>query len=161
MSNVTLSKQEIISLYNQSTNEGKRALENKLGKEYFDFDPVKNIHSLLDACQYTGADSDTAQPFKSPVNDDQRCINAFAALIQINRAFNKNQKAQWGPGTPYKYYPWFEMPTPSGSALSVGVTVGGRTSTRVPARLTVLNQDHVKTLYERFTELYKDLMIDK
>lgn len=158
---IKLSKEEAVKLFAQASPAGQQFLKDKFGADTFTYDPVEQIKSLEDACTVTGADEHTAVPFENPANDDQRCINAFAALIQINRAFNQNKKKQWGDNINPKWYAWWKMPAPSGSGLSFGGAVFGISHTRVPARLTLLKKDHVKILADRFPGYYEDLMTEK
>ena len=161
MSTQTLTLQDAKQIFPHLNETGKKILIEKLGEYAFVFNPVKDVNSLEEACAFTGADRHTAVPYETPANDDQECINAFAALIQINRAFNQNQKKVWGSDTDPKYYPWWKMPTSSGVGLSFGDAVDVISFTGVPARLTLLNHSHVETIAKRFPQLFEKLMVEK
>lgn len=161
MSTQTLTLQDAKKIFPHLDEAGKKILIDKLGEEALAFDPVEEIVSLEVACTHTGADRHTAVPYETPANDDQECINAFAALIQINRAFNQNKKKLWGSNTPPKYYPWWNMPTPSGVGLSFYGAAFDYSRTVVPARLTLLNRSHVEVVAKRFPQLFEKLMVEK
>lgn len=159
MSQQTLSLQDAKKLLPHLNETGKKIIFEKLGEDAFDFDPVRDINSLEDACAYNGSDIKNVIPWANPINADQRCVNAFAAFIEIYRAFNESKVPIWGPGTPYKYFPWVNMPVPSGVGLSFCVPGYDYSNSFVPARLTLLNQKHVKIIFDRFHQLMKDLFV--
>lgn len=159
MSQKTFTKENAVILYSLSNEKGKKILEEIYGAETFEFDPVKEINSLEDACRYNGSDIENVIPWKNPINADQRCVNAFAFFIEIYRAFNKGETPIWGTGTKRKYSAWMNMPDPSGVGLSLNDAVNGYSDSDVPARLTAFNPDHVKIIVERFPEKMADLMI--
>jgi len=155
-----LTQSDIISLHTKGNAETKSFLEEKYGKEIFS-NPFGSINSLEDACKMNGTDLADAIPFPNPKNDKQRCINAFAAKIEIVQAANGGKIPDWKNDNQRKYRPWYWMNGSSGSGLSLLGVGYGPSDTYVASRLHFLTREHAEKFYEKFPQIEEDLMTQK
>lgn len=156
---INLAKAKV--LYPSAEGELRKMLEDTFGKDNLTIpNPIDKVHSLKDACELIGAEESDYLPFPNPKNSDQKCINAFAFMIAVAKAFNQGKKKDWKDSDQYKWFPWWRMNGSSGSGLSFDGADCGYSGARVASRLMVLDQEHVKIMAERFFKQYEDLMTE-
>jgi len=160
MQTIKLSDANAKLMYPTALPEIQKMLEDSFGRDFFSTKVEDKIKSFEDCCTENGVDPDDIIPFKEPKNGDEKCINAFAKLIQINRAFNQGKKKNWKNPGQYKYYPWWKMDGSSGSGLSFDGYAYGRSHTSVASRLLLLDSSHVEHLVNLFPDIYEDYMTE-
>lgn len=160
MDTVQLSRQDLLSIYNAGNDEVKKLLEDKCGSENFQLKIEDRIQNVYAACVENGTTWAEELPFKEPKNQEQRCVNAFASMIQIVKAFNQGKTKDWKNSNQYKYYPWWRMDGASGSGLSfIGPIYCGSSAT-IASRLCLLEESHVEIVAKRFQPIYQLLMTE-
>lgn len=161
MQSIQLNTKEAQRLYRGADATGKQLLEEKFGAKSFQVkDITELIQSVEDACEYNGTTLEEITPFKKPVNDQQKSVNAYAQLCEVIKAHNEGGKKDWRNSSQYKHYPWFRMDGKSGSGLSFHVAHFGCSHTSVASRLCLLNEEHVPIVAKRFLSLYEDYMTE-
>jgi hypothetical protein len=155
MSKLTLTKQEAINLFRDSNEKGQKLLVDKFGLETFNKN-WKDIKSFEDACEDQGVEPETIIPFKSPVNADQKSINAHAKLIVICRAINENKEPNWDDSNEAKYYPYFDMR--SGVGFSFSLSDVWYTRTGVGSRLSFRTREKAEYAANQFLDIYKEFI---
>ena len=160
METFKLEKSDLLKIYNESSEAGKKYLEEKIGSNNFKLRLEDRLDSFEACCVENGVDPDDVIPFANPKNGDEKCINAFAKLIQIDRAYNQRKKKDWKNSNQPKYYPWWWMDGRSGSGLSLYVVVNVRSYTFVASRLCVLSREHAEHIAKTFPDIYEDYMTE-
>src|SRR6478736_5769926 len=78
-----------------------------------------DIKTFEDACKALNLDSTTIIPdFSLFPESDKEAMIAHAKLVIIAKAINGDWLPDWNDWDQYKYYPWFEMGSPSGGGFS-------------------------------------------
>jgi uncharacterized repeat protein (TIGR04076 family) len=160
MEAVQFDRSEIAKLYNQGNDAVKNFLEEKFGKENLFHQVSDETEAVEDACKENGTSWDQERPFSEPKNPEQKCINAFAALIQIVKASRKGGKIDWRNSNQYKWIPWWWMNKESGSGLSFGAAAFGHSNTGVASRLYSLDEATAKSIAINFPGLWEDFMTE-
>ena len=95
------------------------------------------IKAFEDACKVLNLDANTVIPDFSlfPV-EEQEAMKAHAKLIIINKAINGDWVPDWNNSNEYKYYPWFEMGSPSGGGFSYDDYDSWNTNSNVSSHLS-------------------------
>ena len=115
-----------------------------------------DIKTFEDACQVLNLDSTTVIPdFSLFPEPDQQAMIAHAKLIIIAKAINGDWVPDWNNWDQYKYYPWFEMGSPSGGGFSFNGCAYWSTYSYVGSRLCFQNRDMAKYAGKQFEDLYK------
>lgn len=161
MNNFELTQSEILSIYKETSDSGKKILDDKFGKDKFSSKIEDRIWSLKDACLANGTPIEDAIPYPTPKNEKQRCVNAFSAKIEFVQAFNESVIPDWKNSMQYKYTNWYYLNGCSGFGLSFFVVHCADSHTRVASRLYFLKESHSKLFYERFPEIEQQLMTQK
>lgn len=160
MDTIQLSREDLLSLYNAGNAEVKKMLEDKCGSDNLKLKIEDRINSVEDACKENGTTWEEELPFKDPKNDEQKCVNAFASLIQITKAYNQGKKKDWKNSRQYKYLAWWNMNGASGSGLSFDDTDYDYSSASVASRLHLLEESHVEILSKKFPGVWEDYMTE-
>lgn len=161
METIQLTAKEASRLYKGADANGKQLLEEKFGTKAFQVkDITELIQTVKDACEYNGTVLEEITPFKNPVTDQQKSVNAYAQLCEVIKAFNEGGKKDWRNSSQYKHYAWFRMDGKSGSGLSFSGTDFDYSFSIVSSRLCLLNEEHVPIVAKRFLSLYEDYMTE-
>lgn len=111
---------EILQMYNSGNDKIKSLLIEKFGKDFFEPKIPDRVKSFEDACKEKGIIPESILPYSSPANDMQEGLNAYAKMFLIAEVLNDGWEPDWNNSSEYKYYPWFDMRTSSGSRFSFG-----------------------------------------
>ncbi|KFC59836.1 hypothetical protein [Flavobacterium gilvum] len=84
---------------------------------------------------------------------------AHAKLVIIAKAINGDWVPNWNDWDQYKYYPWFEMGSPSGGGFSFADYVGWGAHSGVGSRLCFETRDQAKYAGKQFEDLYKTYFV--
>ncbi len=104
---ITLENHELIKLYENSNDEGKKLLTEKYGKEILTSDDWMKIWDNF--CKENNfVSSDILPSFSGPKTPQQESTNAHAMLQEIVPIENKGWVADWAKGK-YKYWPVWNM----------------------------------------------------
>lgn len=110
METIELNQQELISLYNNANDSGKKLLENKYGKETF----VKpNIMDRVKTAEQAFAIKGISIASIIQPNDaiDEVAYKVLKVIVEI---LNEGWVPDWKNNNQYKYYPWFDVSSGSG-----------------------------------------------
>ena len=121
-----------------------------------DFTEIKTFE---DACKVVNLDPNTVIPdFSQFPQADQEAMIAHAKLVIIAKALNGDWTPDWNDWQQYKYFPWFEMGSPSGGGFSddydrwcAGSSVG--------SRLCFQTREMAKYAGKQFEDLYKTYFV--
>ena len=118
------------------------------------------IKTFEDACKVLNLDSEKVIPDFSlfPV-EEQEPMKAHAKLIIIAKAINGDWVPDWTDGNWNKYYPWFEMGSPSGGGFSYGGYGSWDTDSDVGSRLCFESREKAIYAGQTFEDLYKTYFV--
>jgi hypothetical protein len=110
MSNKTikLDLQVAKRLYKVDNSELKSLLEKSFEKKELSSDIKDRINNFSDVLSEIGKTEDEIIPWKSPINKNQRSLNANARIQAITEAYNEGEVLDFTNKTQPKYYLWFE-----------------------------------------------------
>jgi hypothetical protein len=98
------------------------------------------IKTFEDACKAINVEPTIIPDFSLFPESDRQAMIDHAKLVIIAKAINGDWVPDWKDWNQYKYYPWFEMGSPSGGGFSYFVCVSGGTRVRLSARAFALNR---------------------
>jgi hypothetical protein len=114
------------------------------------------IKTFEDACKVLNLDAKKVIPdFSLFPAEEQEAMKAHAKLIIIAKAINGDWTPDWTNSNETKYYPWFEMGSPSGGGFSYHVCVNWDTRSVVGSRLCFENREKAEYVGKQFQGLYK------
>jgi hypothetical protein len=125
----------------------------------------RNIKTFETACEAEGVDPISALPYPMPDGHDQEAINAFAQLIIIHRAINRDESGQaflpkWNNHNEKKFVSWFYMDA-EGKAKGFGFlnafNVG--TFTRVGSHQVFRTRKRARHAATYFLPIYRAFMM--
>jgi hypothetical protein len=118
------------------------------------------IKTFEDACKVLNLDAAKVIPDFSlfPV-EEQEPMKAHAKLIIIAKAINGDWIPDWKNWDQYKYYPWFNMGSPSGGGFSYRGYDFWRTYSYVGSRLCFETREKAIYAGQTFEELYKTYFV--
>jgi hypothetical protein len=115
-----------------------------------------DIKTFEDACKVLNLDSTTIIPdFSLFPESDKEAMIAHAKLIIIAKAINGDWVPDWNNWNQYKYYPWFNMGSPSGGGFSCDDYGTWGTGSGVGSRLCFETREIAKYVGKQFEDLYK------
>lgn len=119
-----------------------------------------DIKTFEDACKVLNLDSTIIIPDFSlfPEADRQAMID-HAKLVIIVKAINGDWVPDWKDWNQYKYYPWFDMGSPSGGGFSYGDYVSWYTYSYVGSRLCFETRGKAKYAGKQFEDLYNSYFV--
>ena len=128
------------------------------------FTKKEDIKSFEDACAYL--DNHALIPNMDSIPEKYRkAIFAHYKLCVIAEAINKieNEGESWTPDwsnhSEYKYYPWFDMGSPSGVGFSFGVGAYWSSDSDCGSRLCFISRSAAMYAGEQFEEIYKEYFV--
>jgi hypothetical protein len=115
-----------------------------------------DIKTFEDACKVLNLDSTTIIPdFSLFPKSDKEAMKAHAKLVIIAKAINGDWVPDWNNWDQYKYYPWFEMGSPSGGGFSYDDYADWGAYSAVGSRLCFETREIAKYVGKQFEDLYK------
>jgi hypothetical protein len=119
-----------------------------------------DIKTFEDACKVLNLDSTTIIPdFSLFPESDKEAMIAHAKLVIIAKAINGDWLPNWNDWDQYKYYPWFNMGSPSGGGFSYYDFDYWRTCSTVGSRLCFETREQAKYAGNQFEALYKSYFV--
>jgi len=117
------------------------------------------IKTFEDACQKLGLNPEEFL-FTCPESFiDGKAIIAHTKLVIIAQALNDGWVPDWDNSRQYKYYPWFDMRTSSGSGFSYYDFDGWNSDSVVGSRLCYKSHEIAQYAGEQFIDLYKEYFV--
>jgi hypothetical protein len=114
------------------------------------------IKTFEDACKVLNLDATTIIPdFSFFPESDKEAMIAHSKLVIIAKAINGDWVPNWNDWDQYKYYPWFEMGSPSGGGFSYYDDDAWLTYSYVGSRLCFETREMAKYVGKQFEDLYK------
>ncbi|ASK29690.1 hypothetical protein CEY12_06035 [Chryseobacterium sp. T16E-39] len=83
---------------------------------------------------------------------------AYRQIKLIVKALNEGWIPDWTNSKQYKYFPWFNMGSSSGSGFSYGGYGGWNARSAVGSRLCFKSRELAEYAGKQFTEIYKQYM---
>jgi hypothetical protein len=118
------------------------------------------IKTFEDACQLLSLDPTTIIPdFSLFPESDRQAMIAHSKLVIIAKAINGDWVPDWTNGEWDKYYPWFDMSSPSGGGFSFDVDDIWNANSYVGSRLCFESREKAKYAGTQFEELYKTYFV--
>ena len=116
------------------------------------------IKTFEDACNKLGYDSNIPN-FEGMPENYQKPLIAHYKLCIIAEALNEGWKPDWNDWDQLKYYPWFEMGSPSGSGFSYGDFVCWFAASYAGSRLCFKSRELAVYAGKQFEQLYKEYFV--
>jgi hypothetical protein len=114
------------------------------------------IKTFEDACTALKLDATTVIPdFSLFPEADKLAMIAHAKLVLIAKAFTGDWVPDWSDWSQYKYFPWFEMGSPSGGGFSSDGCDFWTSYSHVGSRLCFPTREMAKYAGKQFEDLYK------
>lgn len=156
---ISSDRSKVLQLYKNADAPTKQIIEKLFPADQLQESPEDRINSLEDACAINGTPIQDAIPFPEPKTKKQKCINAFAAMIEIKQAFNGGKKRDWKNTNQNKYIAWWRLnDTSSASGVSLHAVDCDDSFAIAAPRLYTLDRDHEELIAERFFNYAEDLM---
>ncbi|AJA67342.1 hypothetical protein MYRA21_0098 [Myroides sp. A21] len=118
------------------------------------------IKTFEDACQALGVNIDV-MPIGLPIElkHHLKALTAHTKLVIIAEALNEGWKPDWNNWNERKYYPWFEMGSPSVVGFSSDGCDTWNAYSNVGSRLCFKNRELAEYAGKQFESLYKDYFV--
>ena len=152
---LTADKGKVITAYNKAKGGRKVFLENIFGMKTFQPEIKERIKTLNDVLRENGISEKKFSDSCEGLPDDEV---AYKMVKEIVKAFNEGWTPDWTDSTQGKYYPWFEMGSPSGGGFSCSDFDRWHTASYVGSRLCYKSADLAKHAGQLFESIYKDFL---
>jgi len=146
-----LKRSEVKRLHIESTEWGRKVLEESVGEEFFKKRNFDDIKTFEDACEELGIDPETVIQ-----ENDTPDEAAYKKLKIVVTAINQGWVPDWDNKSQYKYWPWFNLS--SGSGFSDSSSVYNSAFTTVGSRLCFESEEKSNYAAKQFNELYKQFL---
>ncbi len=152
MATLKIKKEAALEAHKNATDEGKRLLENLLGKNNFlkVTERIKTIEDVLKDNNITQEQID-----EMFANAPEHLKHQYIAEL-LCKSLNEGWEPNWDDDDEYKYFPWFKM---GSSGFRYTDFVSWHTNSHVGSRLCLKNRELAKYAGEQFTNLYRKFMI--
>ena len=117
------------------------------------------IKTFEDACKAINVEPTIIPDFSLFPEADRQAMIDHAKLVIIAKAINGDWVPDWKDWDQYKYYPWFEMGSPSGGGFSYDGYDHWDTGSRVGSRLCFETREKAKYAGKQFEDLYKSYFV--
>ncbi len=122
---------------------------------------MERVKTFEDACEVLGIyPKEISMTVDFGHNDDATrsiaAVAAFAKLVIIVRALNEGWTPDWSNKSQYKYYPWFDMSSPSGPAYDD--CDHWRSVSFVGSRLCFKSRELAEYAGKQFISIYTDFL---
>ena len=135
-----------------------KSFDKETGKVSFEELPKdikERIKSFDDVLEHLGIEPDD---FEERIEDMTADEAAYVKIKLIAKALNEGWKPDWTNSNQYKYYPWFNMGSPSAGGFSYCVFVYWDTGSRCVSRLCFKSSELAKYAGQQFEAIYKDFL---
>lgn len=157
METLEIKKQDALKAYENAKNSGKKLLEDLFGKKTFNQNIKERIKTFEDACEALNINPEEIKiKYPDSIAQHATALLAHAKLVIIVDALNDGWTPDWSNSNEYKYYPWFNMGSPSGSGFSYYVYVYWRAYSGVGSRLCFKSSELAEYAGQQFEQLYKE-----
>ena len=117
------------------------------------------IKTFEDACKAINVELTIIPDFSLFPESDRQAMIDHAKLVIIAKAINGDWVPNWKDYDQYKYYPWFEMGSPSGGGFSCHDDDYWNASSGVGSRLCFETREQAKYAGKQFEDLYKSYFV--
>ncbi len=153
MKKTELTEVEALTLYKESSDNGRIILEKKFGKDFFG---DKNTNTIYErACAKLGKDPVKELPWSNPIDAEQEADNAFVMLRIIVKAKVGDWVPDWTKSSQYKWFPVFDM---AGFGFSRSGFGRSYSSSCVGSRLCLPTEEMADEHGRECEHLYKKLL---
>ncbi|WP_052257127.1 hypothetical protein [Flavobacterium sp. AED] len=117
------------------------------------------IKTFEDACKAINVEPTIIPDFSFFPESDRQAMIDHAKLVIIAKAINGDWVPDWTNGEWDKYYPWFEMGSPSGGGFSYDDCAYWYTVSGVGSRLCFESREKAIYAGQQFEDLYKSYFV--
>ncbi len=119
---------------------------------------MAKIKTFEQACKKLGYDPEKVLPKVGTMpKHHQDATVAHAKLVIITEALNDGWKPNWKDSSEWKYYPWFDMSSPSGPAYDV--CDDWCSLSNVGSRLCFKSEELAEYAGKQFQKLYRQYFV--
>lgn len=154
---ISVFKDKVLKAYRESSEEGKRILENVFGKETFKLDVKDRITSYEDACKELNINPAQLSDFNFLPEKDREAAFGFHQITTIIEAYNEDWKPDWLDINQCKYYPYFKKNV-FGLTFSSYNCEFGSEYVRINSRLALKSSDLAIHVGETFIDIYNKFL---
>jgi len=162
MQTIEIKKKNAESAYKNADLNGKKLLEELLGKENVMpgkiTDRIKTFKDVLEELGMLAPNKQILLDYNG-ADPDLISSQAHLKLTFIARALNEGWKPDWSNSSQYKYFPWFREKT--GFGLSFGGVDRWFTYTSVGSRLCFNTYELAEYAATQFADIYNDFLTIK
>lgn len=155
MQTLEIKKDAAQTAYDNAKNSGKQLLEDLFGKSTFLKDVKERIKTFADVLTELKIDP---QDFHNRTYQLDADTKAYEQVKLIVKALNEGWTPDWENSNQYKYYPYFEMGSPSGGGFSYYVCDFWVTLSFVGSRLCFKSSELAKYAGTQFEDIYKEFL---
>ena len=119
---------------------------------------MNEIKTFEDACLALGIET-TLPDFSAIPEEFQKPLIAYYKIVIIAKALNEGWTPDWTNGKWDKYYPWFEMGSPSGVGFSFNGCDAWYTNSFAGSRLCFKSSELAEYAGKQFESLYKEYFV--
>ncbi|MBX7204175.1 MAG: hypothetical protein K1X81_02010 [Bacteroidia bacterium] len=157
MQTLEITKANALAAYQAANEVGKKLLSDLFGEKTFSEKITDMVKTFEDACAIRGVNPNDVLPYASPVNKEQKAINAIAKISFIRSVLNEGWQPDWTNNSEYKYYPFFDMT--AGSGLSYFDYDHSLSYSDVGSRLCFKSAELARYAGSQFADIYADFFI--
>lgn len=143
-----------LKAYNEADNNGKKLLENLLGKTILDQKITDRVQTFDDILAISGRTMNSLIQCGDTPDEI-----AYKKVKLITEVYNEGTVLDPMNTKQYKYYPWHEITPGSGFGLSCYVYGCWYTTSNVGVRLCFKSEELAIDAGKKFIEIYADLKI--
>jgi len=114
------------------------------------------IKTFSDVLKHLDIDADDFEDRIEDMTDDEA---AYVKVKLIVRVLNQGWTPDWSNTSEYKYYPWFDMGSPSGVGFSSDVVAYWITSSPCGSRLCFKSRELAVHAGKTFEEIYQEYFV--
>ena len=154
---VSIKTANALRAHRNANGDGKKLLENLIGKEVFENQDVRDlIHSFEDAQALTGAPDVPA--FLDVAKDRRERHKALYMMEVIIAAYNQGWEPDWNNSNEQKWIAWFKM-SPSGFAFSCALYDYSRANAGSGSRLYHKSAANCSDCATKFLDVWKKIQL--
>lgn len=118
------------------------------------------IKTFEDACKKLNINPEEIKiSYPDAISKHANALVAHAKLVIIAEVLNEGWTPDWSNSNQLKYYPWFDMSSPSGGGFSFDVCDLWTARSGVGSRLCFETREKAKYAGKQFEDLYKTYFV--
>lgn len=155
METLEIKKEAAMAAHENAKNSGKKLLEDLFGKKTFLKEVTERIKTFDDVLSELGI---IARDFYQQADGLAKDEVAYRKVKLIVQALNEGWEPDWSDSNQAKYYPWFNMPSSSGSGFSFDGYVLWSAASSVGSRLCFKSRALCIYAAKQFEDIYNEFL---